>query len=283
MIDAIVTGANGFIGKALCKRLEAQGLSVLRLGRKEGCVSEGSTWNALPVARTVFHLAGRSFVPQSWVESVDFMRINVLGTEQALDYCRKSGASLVFASAYVYGIPDKLPIAESDAARPNNPYALSKLLAEQLCEFSSTIHNVTTSVLRIFNVFGPGQRPEFLIPSIINQVFSSDRVSVQDLTPRRDYIFIDDVVDAFIKAGELTSGFRRLNIGSGVSHSVEDVIECVQAAAGTRLPIVSNAIERKQEIPDVQADTVLSLAELGWQPTTSLRDGILKIITRSEN
>ncbi|MCW5296908.1 NAD(P)-dependent oxidoreductase [Herbaspirillum lusitanum] len=282
MIDVIVTGASGFIGQALCDRLEQDGLSVMRLTHQQGCVSDAATWNALPRAGTVMHLAGRSYVPQSWQESADFMRVNVVGTEQALAYCRTNDASLVFASAYVYGIPEKLPIRESDRTAPNNPYALSKRLAEQLCEFASNIQGVPTTVLRIFNVFGPKQRAEFLIPSIIDQVLHKKEINVLDLSPRRDYVFVEDVAEAFLKAMKTPNGFRCVNVGSGISYSVQEVIDIVQAVGGKNLPVHSAAVERRQEIPDVRADVTMGQQLLGWQSIVDFRSGIERILLGAE-
>lgn len=274
MIEAVVTGSSGFIGARLVARLRASGAQVLALSTRDGDVAAGTTWAAIPPARVVFHLAGRSYVPDSWRDSAAFMQTNVIGTEQALSYCRRTGAGMVMASAYVYGIPQRLPISEHDLPQPNNPYALSKLMAEELGAFSSAHHQVPVTALRIFNVFGRGQRDAFLIPTIIRQVRSADAICVQDLAPRRDYVHVEDVVDAMILAAQSLSGFRRLNIGSGVSFSVAEIIDTVQRVAGTSLPIVSSNTSRPNEIPDVRADISAASTVLGWCPTFSFEDGI---------
>ena len=126
MIDAIVTGASGFIGRSLCARLRADGQNVLALTSANGDVSSADTWKALPPAKVLYQLAGKSYVPASWTQSPEFMAVNVVGTEHALAYCQQHCSRLVLASAYVYGIPERLPICESDKVAPNNPYALSK-------------------------------------------------------------------------------------------------------------------------------------------------------------
>ena len=278
MIDAIVTGANGFIGQALCRSLDAKGWNVVPLSSADGNVATLETWRHLPPARVLFHLAGRSFVPDSWTQGPDFVRTNVAGTENALNYCREHGARLVLASAYVYGIPKRLPIRESDTPVPNNPYALTKRLAENLCEFASMHQGVAVTALRIFNVYGPGQRDEFLIPKVLKQVESRSEIRVLDLTPRRDYIYLSDVIDAFLKAAELSSGFRAINVGSGRSLSVEEIVHKIQTVAGTQLPVTSELIERLQEIPDVVADVGLAEQILGWRPQVSFEMGIDRIL-----
>ena len=280
MADALVTGAGGFIGQALCSSLRAKGQNVLDLKRAAGDITSACTWKLVPPVRVVYHLAGKSFVPDSWTHGPDFVQSNVAGTENALAYCREHGARLVLASAYVYGIPQRLPIREGDTLVPNNPYALTKRLAEQLCQFAAQYQGVTATALRIFNVFGPGQRPEFLIPKILQQVKDGREIRLLDLTPRRDYIYVSDVVDAFIKAAEVSEGFQVLNVGSGTSLSVAEIVDKIQDVAGTSLPVVSDSFERPQEIKDVQADISLAKQVLGWRPQWSFEAGIEQILKR---
>lgn len=280
VIDAIVTGGNGFIGQALAARLRTAGNIVLSLDRTAGDIADAVTWHALPPARVLYHLAGNSYVPDSWTMGPEFVRTNVSGTERALEYCRRNGSRLVFASAYVYGLPARLPIVEDDPVRPNNPYAVSKRLAEQLCEFAAQYQNVTATVLRVFNVFGPSQRSEFLIPQLIHQVNLGQQIKVMDLTPQRDYIYLSDVVEAFANAGEIQKGFHTVNIGSGRSLSVREIVDVIQSVAGTRLPVISEGIERKHEIPIVVADISRAHQLLGWRPRISFEDGVGNLLKR---
>jgi GDP-4-dehydro-6-deoxy-D-mannose reductase len=280
MMDALVTGAGGFIGQSLRARLRADGQNVLAITSANGDVSSADTWKALPPARVLYHLAGRSFVPDSWTQGPEFVATNVLGTERALAYCREHGARLVLASAYVYGIPERLPIGEDHTVSPNNPYALSKHLAEQLCKFAAQYHGVTATALRIFNVFGPGQRAEFLVPKILQQVREAREIRLFDLAPRRDYVFLSDVVDAFAKAADLRTGFHAINVGSGMSLSVAEIVDKIQAIAGTRLPVASDSVERRQEVPDVVADIARAQQIMGWRPQWSFERGIEQLLTR---
>ncbi len=273
MLDAVVTGAGGFIGQALCCRLANDGWKVQGVTSVHGDVTELAFWEGLPPARTLVHLAARSFVPDSWKVPTAFVEANVLGTQRALDWCVKHRARMVFASAYVYGIPTRLPILESDTVCPNNPYALSKALAEQCVEFAACYSELNATVLRIFNVYGAGQREEFLVPALIKQLRQHE-IRVMDLVPRRDYVYIDDVVEAFVRAITFTEGFHRFNIGSGCSYSVGELIDILQSVARTSLPVVSNAAVRYQEIPEVRADISLARDLLGWSPACDLETGI---------
>jgi GDP-4-dehydro-6-deoxy-D-mannose reductase len=278
MNRVIVSGADGFIGRATVSRLRESGYDVLERTSKDGDVADPDTWADLPAANAVIHLAGRSYVPASWTAPSDFLKTNVLGTARALDYCRRHAARLILASAYVYGVPDVLPINEQHPVRPNNPYALSKRIAEELCEFASAHQDVSTTVLRIFNVFGSGQRPEFLIPTIIAQIHRGIEVRVQDLSPRRDYVHLDDLADVFVCALKRATGYQVFNIGSGISHSVGDLIDHVQQVMHTDLPVTSEAIKRRSEIADVVADISCARAVLGWAPRVTLAEGLRRCL-----
>ena len=277
MPEIVVTGSSGFIGQALCRRLQAEGREVLALSRAVGDITDAALWSSLPPARVVVHLAASSYVPDSWAMPAKFIAANVVGTQQALDWCRRVGARMVFASAYVYGVPQNLPIRETDPVRPNNPYALSKYIGEQCCEFSARHLGVDATVLRVFNVFGCGQRAEFLFPTLISQL-ASYQIRVKDLVPRRDYVYLADVVDAFILALDAPRGFRPINIGSGRSHSVAEIVAALQTVAGTALPVVSDAAPREHEIADVRADIGLAKQVLGWEPTFDLAAGIRDLL-----
>ncbi len=270
----LVTGHRGFLGTALVERLRREKHNVVTLDQSSGDVGSAATFDTLPDVDVVYHLAARNFVPESWKHGKDFVHTNVIGTQNVLDYCVGCGARLVFASAYVYGIPAYLPIDEKHPVNPNNPYALSKHLAEQLCSFYAEYRRVEVSVLRIFNIYGPGQKSVFLIPTIIGQVIAGEDIRVQDLTPRRDFVFLDDVVDAFIRAGKMRSRFSLINIGSGRSYSVAELIAMIQLAAGTALTVTDENHRRKQEIPDIVADNTYASEILGWQPRQSLKEGL---------
>src|SRR5262249_36256169 len=104
----LVTGADGFIGRALARALRDAGHDVTALGRRDGDVAEAATWEGLPKIEHVFHLAGRTFIPDSWTDPDRFIHANVAGTARALDYCRAAGAHLVFTSVSVFGSPKQL-------------------------------------------------------------------------------------------------------------------------------------------------------------------------------
>src|SRR5581483_1233335 len=148
----------------------------------------------------VFHLAARTFVPSSWADPAPFYATNVMGTVNVAQLCRSQGASLTFMSSYMYGVPQVIPINEDHPLVAFNPYGHSKLLAEDVCRFYSRQFGINVAVVRPFNIFGPGQGPDFLIPTIIAQALSREasQISIADDRPRRDYLFVEDLVELLL-------------------------------------------------------------------------------------
>lgn len=280
MPSILVTGATGFIGAALVTELRHRGESVIGLGSRDGRIDEPDTLErAAPgVIRWIFHLAGRVFVPDSWENPLEFTRVNTLGAHNVLEFGRKRKVPVTHVSSYLYGRPDALPIPEHAPAKADNPYALSKLMAEQACECYGRTHGMPVTVIRPFNVYGPGQDDRFLIPSIVRQALHTDAIAVADLKPRRDYVYLDDLVEALILTMEHPEGYHIFNIGSGESFSVQQVIDIVQQAAGTRKKVHCDLQARPFEIDDVVADISRARQHLAWRPRHSFAEGIGKVV-----
>lgn len=281
MSKVLVTGASGFIGKALVSRLKASGHKVVPIDSASGDIADPETLDRFsqPNIAHVFHLAGRTFVPDSWHDPLSFGKTNVLGTINVLEFCRKSNASLTYVSAYIYGHPETLPISEDSQIKPSNPYALTKRLAEEACEFYAAAYGMKVTTIRPFNVYGIGQGANFLIPLIIEQALTGSQIVVKDLLPKRDYVYLDDLTRALLATLDTnTENYNVINIGSGTSLSVKEVIDVVQDVAGTSKEIVSDNQVRANELMDVIADISKAKTILGWEPEYSFRDGIEKII-----
>jgi len=278
MARILVTGADGFIGRVLCEALRRKGATVIAWTRRQGDVADSNAFGGLADIVHVFHLAARTFVPDSWRDPSGFHRTNVTGTLNVLELCRRCEARLTFVSAYLYGVPDSLPISEEQVPRPNNPYALSKWMAEELCRFYSSNFGTGVTIVRPFNVYGVGQGQHFLIPEIVRQVRAGNAVRVKDLAPRRDYVHIDDLVDALLKTLSGRSTFDILNIGSGESMSVAEIISVVQQVAGTSLQAIQEGERRINEIPDVRADISRARNVLGWEPRVPFTEGIHRML-----
>jgi len=270
----LVTGGTGFVGRRLCAALRAQGFEVWAPGHAE--LDRG--WKAAPRVEKVFHLAARTFVPDSWNEPAEFYRANVQGTVDLLEYCRTGAIPLVYVSGYCYGVADRLPIPETAPLRPNNPYAFSKAAAEAACRFFSERFRVPVTILRPFNVYGPGQRRQFLIPQLIAQALdpAAPELIVHDPRPRRDFVHVDDLITALctVPVGDEA---RVYNVGSGRSHAVGEIAQMVERAAGTTKPIVARGSSRAEEIADAVAD-ISALRTLGWRPRIELAEGLRQLV-----
>ena len=278
MAKLLVTGATGFIGSHLVPKLRDHEHEVFAAHSRMGDIADSSTWRAFPDADIVIHLAGRTYVPDSWTDPIGFLRTNVHGTICAADYCRERNARLIFISSYLYGVPEGIPIPENAALHANNPYALSKKLAEEACRFYSDYYGVNITILRSFNIYGPGQDAKFLIPSIVKQVLGGIVVKVKDLEPKRDYLYIDDLTDSFLSAIEKPQRFGIFNIASGTSHSVGEVIALVQKIAKKHLPVHSEGERRQEEVMDTRGDVSRAREVLGWRPRWSLSAGCARIL-----
>ena len=280
-----VTGAGGFIGKALTEYLQEKGEEVMALDSKRLDVTDKPAVERLPFREIshVVHLAGRTFVPRSWEAPVEFVETNTMGTLHMLEFCRVHEIPMTYISAYIYGQPEKNPIGEGDAVNPNNPYAKSKYMAEELCEFYARQFGVKVCIIRPFNVYGPGQKENFLIPQIIAHAMREDCIRVLDLAPRRDYIYLDDLLEAIWLTVHQVQEYDVFNIGSGVSYSVEEVIEKIQGILGSGKPVACKNETRKNELNDVVADITHAREVLGWRPAHSLEQGLEEMIKKMTN
>jgi nucleoside-diphosphate-sugar epimerase len=276
----LVTGAEGFIGRSLVRRLESAGGTVIGVDLRQGDIADPATFHRYDATQVdhVFHLAGKTFVPESWNAPFDFYRVNVLGTVNVLDFCRRSGAALTYVSSYLYGHPSVLPVDEDHPVQSYNPYSHTKILAESSCSFYAAHFGVKTTLVRPFNAYGPGQSVRFLIPGIIEQVLDPavETVEVMDLIPARDYVYVDDLAEALARTQERPGGIY--NIGSGRSVTVGELIALVMRISGITKPFGSKGQSRPNEVLDLYAGIARAARELGWQPATTLEEGIRRCI-----
>ena len=279
----LVTGASGFLGRALVAYLRGTGVEVVTASRADGF---DFMTDDLPLAdvRHVFHLAGETGVLDAWQRPDRFHLVNAHGTVRVLEQARATGSSVTFVGAYIYGIPHYLPIDELHPVAPNNPYAFSKWMGEEACRWYAQQYGMNVTAIRLFNVYGPGQASRFLVARIVEQVTSlaSDSIEVMDLTPRRDYLHVDDAVAAFVTSLP-AHGFQVFNVGSGCSYSVREVIELAMDVANVRKTIISTGEVRHNEIPDVVADCTSIRNYCSWTPRISLGEGIRSMIQECQS
>lgn len=267
----VITGASGFVGKHLVPALQNLKLDVRSHSLRQGLPDPipGSVSH-------VFHLAAKTYVPESWSDPLSFYETNVLGTVKVLDFCRQVGASVTIVSSYVYGKPTSLPVSEENAVQSFNPYSQTKILAEQAAQYYAEAFNLSVSLVRPFNLYGPFQDSRFLIPTLLRQVLdpSSSVISVADSRPRRDFLFVDDFVDLLIRTRSTVRTFRVFNAGFGSSLSISELCNILNALTGMPKRLVSRGESRPNEIVDVFADISKARRELDWSPTTSIEKGL---------
>jgi nucleoside-diphosphate-sugar epimerase len=275
--NILVTGADGFIGSHLVSALRAAGHVVFTHSRRQGDIRSCDL--IYEDVGHVFHLAARTFVPESWSAPLSFYEVNLLGTVNVLEFCRARGASITLASSYVYGSPARLPISEDEPLCAFNPYSQTKILAEETARYYQRQFGIAVTIIRPFNVYGPGQNRRFLIPTILTRAIDPDQAAivVADLRPRRDYLYVADLIDLLVR-----TAFRReggiFNAGSGSSCGVGEVIALVNELLSVPKPVRSDNLMRPDEVSDVMADISRARAEFAWVPGVTLRDGLRRTL-----
>lgn len=278
----LVAGSTGFLGAALATRAARDSLHVVGASRGTG-VDLACREQVLELGRfgVVVNAAGRTFVPASYDDPQAFERDNVAVTGNLLELARRAGARFVHAGSYVYGTPRVLPIAETHPLAAHNPYTASKIAAERLCAEVHRDCGVPVTVLRVFNAYGPGQRPEFLVPTVVAGI-RSGAIELADAAPRRDFVHVDDVADAFVRAISWRhDGCEAVNVGSGRSTSVAELVAIAVRASGRDVAVRFAGGARPDEIADVVADVRKAAATLGWRPRVALESGIEDLIRSS--
>jgi|TARA_B110000263_G_C15297252_1_gene506154 nucleoside-diphosphate-sugar epimerase len=280
-MTSIITGSDGFIAKKLIEKLSLSKVDLLTLTRKDGDLSITPLHDLIKEKAKIdqlFHLAARTFVPHAWEEPEEFINENISCTLNILNYCRLKEIPLIYISAYIYGEQLELPIKENAVIKPSNPYAQSKYLCEQICKYYVEVFSLDITILRPFNVYGLGQNKNFLIPEIIEQIKNNEKVVVNSFNPRRDYIHVEDLVEAVIASTKIMNGLQVYNIGSGYSVSVKDIIKLIEEIIRKSLQSEERNIVRNNELMNVVADISKASASLNWKPKLTLREGLTQIL-----
>jgi UDP-glucose 4-epimerase len=292
----VVTGGAGFIGSHLVERLLGEGDEVTVLDN----LSNGRLDNLSPVASHpalkfeqvdvsdhgglgsffagvdgVFHLAGLADIVPSIKKPLDYHQANVNGTISVLEAARTAGVGkfIYAASSSCYGIPDSYPTPETAEARPQYPYALTKYLGEQLVLHWGQVYGLPVSSLRLFNVYGPRSRTSGAYGAVFG-VFLAQKLAgkpftvVGDGTQTRDFTYVSDVVDAFVRAARSSVSGSTLNVGSGQTYSINRLVQLLGDGEIAYIP------KRPGEPDCTFADTREIGKELGWTPKVSLEAGV---------
>lgn len=235
---------------------------------------------SIPKMDYLIHLAGKTFVPDSYENAGDFFRTNTLSSINALELCRLHKAKIIVASSYVYGIPKYLPIDEDHPVSAFNPYASTKLLIEQMCKDYHKHFGVRVVILRPFNIYGPEQDERFIIPSIIRQA-NSGKIFLKDPVPKRDFVYIDDAVNAYINALSYNKAdFEIFNIASGRSFSIQEICQFVTKFYDTPIEVHFSGEKRPNEVSDILGNYNKAKELLNWEPTFEMDRGLKKLVEK---
>ncbi len=278
-----VTGSSGFIGTHLVPLLKGKGHIVVEISRRNGINLED--WHQIKDIQecdVIVHLAAKTFVPDSFIQPYEFYNANIKLTLNAVELARLWKAKIIHISSYLYGPPQYLPVDEIHPIHPHNPYAQTKMIAENIVQGYARDFNLMGLMFRVFNIYGPNQDFSFLIPTILNQV-KAGRVILKDPRPKRDFIHVYDVASAIVKATEIDfNEMEIVNLGSGKSYSVKEIVDIFQKSSPIPFEVEYTNEYRHGEVLDSVSDNTKLAKLLHWNPEWSLDQGISELILKEK-
>jgi UDP-glucose 4-epimerase len=302
-MNFLVTGAAGFLGAALANRLAQSGHAVRGLDDlsagdparllphiafTRGDVNDRpKLWTLLQDVACVYHLAARVSVAESVLYPREYNAVNVGGTVSLMEAMRDVGVKRVVlvSSGAVYGEQAQQPLREDLPPDPRSPYAVSKLAAEYYVRTIGALWGIETVALRVFNAYGPGQPLPAahapVIPRFIRQALTGGSLVVHgDGRQTRDYVYLDDVLDALTTAATAQIVDRLvINIGSGQEVSVRELVDAVREVTGRPLDVLYSQSEGAG-VSRMRADLSLAGEKLGFHPRVSLAEGLRLTLER---
>ena len=304
---ALVTGGAGFIGSTLVDRLLAEGHhvdvvddlstgSLANLAEARATPGHELTFHRLDIREptvielvahrrpeVVFHLAAQADVRVSVERPAFDAEVNIIGTLNVLEGARAAGTrKVVFAASggTLYGEPQKLPVPESHPQRPLSPYGVAKKAAGDYLAAYRELHGIEFTALALANVYGPRQDPHGeagVVAIFAGRLLAGEPCTIfGDGNQTRDFVYVDDVVDAFARAANKGSGLL-MNIGTGVETSVNELYLTMATAAGTDAP-AAFAPARPGELARSSLDPSRAGIHLGWKPWTTMEAGAAEVL-----
>ncbi|WP_313696277.1 NAD-dependent epimerase/dehydratase family protein [Halorarum halobium] len=295
--SVLVTGGAGFVGGHLADALVADNdvrvLDDLSTGRREnvpdgarlleGDVRDPDTLGAaMEGIDMVFHQAGLVSVPKSVDRPTESHDRNATATVQVLEAARRVDARVVLASSVaIYGQPESVPVTEDQPKRPSSPYALDKLALDHYARLYDELYDLETVALRYFNVYGPRQASgpySGVISAFLDQARSGGPLTVEgDGEQTRDFVHVSDVVDANLAAAVTDRVGTAVNVGTGESVTIRELAELVRELTDPDVDIV-HVDPRPGDLRRSRADVSRAEELLGYEPTTSLREGLADLV-----
>jgi UDP-glucose 4-epimerase len=305
-VRTLVTGAAGFIGSTLVDRLLADGHSVVGVDD----LSSGNSVNLGPAERNdafefvkadivdadlldllgdvrpevIFHLAAQISVKRSVDDPQLDSSVNVVGTVRLAEAARQTGVRKVVhtsSGGSIYGVPPSYPTSEDMPVDPSSPYAASKVCGEVYLNMFRNLYGLDCSHIAPANVYGPRQDPhgEAGVVAIFSKSLLAGRPTkiFGDGTDTRDYVFVDDVVDGFVRAGGEVGGGQRFNVGTGIETSTRELHTAIAAAAGAPDEPEFDP-PRLGDLKRSRLDISRAKSVLGWAPRVPLTDGVARTV-----
>ena len=304
----LITGAGGFIGSHLTEELVKGGANVtafvhynsrgdwglLELLSQEikdeitifsGDVTDRScVINAVRDKKYVFHLAALIGIPYSYYAPESYINTNIKGTLNILEAGRNEGVGKIIhtSTSEVYGTAQYVPIDERHPLQGQSPYSASKIGADKIAESFYLSFDLPVAIIRPFNTYGPRQSARAVIPTIITQVLTREKIFLGSLRPTRDYTYVKDVVKAFIKVAESPKSIGEvINIGSNFEISIGDLANKICPLVGKNVEIITDPARVRPQDSEVErlwCDNTKAKKLLNWKPKTSLDEGLKKTI-----
>jgi UDP-glucose 4-epimerase len=295
-----VIGGAGFIGSHVVHELLSEGSDVLVLDNlfagKEEFVPEEAQFERLDIVEddigsalskfdpdALVHLAAIHYIPYCNDHPEEAVDVNTMGTRRVFEAARdlESLEAVTFASSAAVYPPRERPNEEDSELGPMDIYGKTKLLGEDLLQLFYEDTDVSSTAMRLFNVYGNRETNMHLIPAVLEQVEQEETsIELGNMTPKRDFIHVTDVARAFTTAlKSFDDGFDSFNVGTGVEHSVRDVAEMIIDASRKNLSIEQDQERvRESDRPFLQADISKIQSDMGWQPEVTFEDGITRLV-----
>lgn len=232
----------------------------------------------------IFHLGSLISIPYSYVNPRETIETNVMGTLNVLSAARDYNVEKVIhtSTSEVYGTAKYVPIDEKHPLQGQSPYSASKIGADKVAESFFLSYNLPVATVRPFNTFGPRQSSRAVIPTIISQALIQNRINLGSLHPTRDFTYVEDLVEGFIKVAESPkSGGEVINLGSNFEITIGDLVNKIVSLIDTDVEIIRDMIRVRpinSEVERLWCDNTKANQLLGWRPTFSLEEGLNETI-----
>jgi NAD dependent epimerase/dehydratase len=301
--SVLVTGAGGFIGSHLVEQLLQRGAKVRAFVRYNsrndlGFVAElkdagdrltvqaGDIRDLDTVRRvaegvdTIFHLAALVGIPYSYEHVHQVVEVNAIGTLNVMTAGRESGARRIVhtSTSEVYGSALSVPIGEDHPKQPQSPYSASKISADAIALAHYLSFKLPVSICRPFNTYGPRQSDRAIIPALFAQALAKDEITVGNLDPTRDFTFVGDTVNGFIRIAESPACLgQEVNLGTGHEIRIGDLLTKIIQLVGRPVKIKQSAERMRPATSEVQrlcSNNAKAARLAGWSPKVGLEDGL---------